>query len=902
MPASVKNKHLLTALLLGSLLLHGQVQGQSAHRIEKRANAAFERKDYYAAAKMYSAILYDSPLLVNARGVVYPFQPRNGGKVSQVKKSRRNPVTYKLAEAYRLYNHPKEALPQYERYVASQDATYPLARLWYGNTLIANNQPEKALESFRIFQRQYKAKDDYQQKAAQGIASANFVIANRTVRPDAVVTKLQSAVSPDGSNFGMERVGDSMIWFTSSRHVTDSKGDNNYPVALYAATLNGSSAARLVGFSGDLNMATPSLTADGLTMYFTGWTNNRKTGTSPYRIYVATRAAIDSPWRRPVEMPGVVNNGMSNSKQPFIVPDGSYLFFASDQPGGKGMYDIWMVAMNGKEPVGRAFNLESINTGGDDVTPYYDVDSATLYFSSDGRPGMGGLDIYRATGTPAHNVWSAVTNLGAPLNSVRDDQYYRKDKNNGLALLSSDRASSCCLEIFKAVAAKYIDTPNKKPVVTAPPVTREVNTDSLNRRLLDSLNAITLQRDYVHYDFASAKIRKRDRPILDSIIKILKADRGLNLVVASFTDCIGRLDRNIRIARLRSESVKRYMIEHGVDSSRVNIDFFGKQHFILPCAVGRSYNMAEQIANRRSDLIVTRERNPKWRPAGNELDIDKSDMSPLYRSANTNFDDRSLIRDAKTTAVTAASRTSGANASEVERLKSATDRAGSAEEKRRKARIADSIAAQQTMLARNSETEKNNAARRGTKYIAGTNKKQQKETAPRPATARQETAAVRNEPGTENVRQGTAAPVEKIQVNRMLDFAPRVNTGLVGEMTKRIPRKPLLLYSTSDSVRIDLYDNGVFDSDTVSVIYNKQLVSYKQLLLTNKPVTFYVKLKPEPAQNEMILFAENLGLTPPNSALMVITDGDKKRTEVNVTSDLEHNTVIYFIKVKREKQ
>jgi hypothetical protein len=167
---------------------------------------------------------------------------------------------------------------------------------------------------------------------------------------------------------------------------------------------------------------------------------------------------------------------------------------------------------------------------------------------------------------------------------------------------------------------------------------------------------------------------------------------------------------------------------------------------------------------------------------------------------------------------------------------------------------------------------------------------------------KQETAAVRSELNTEKTPQATGAPIEKIQVNRMLDFTPRVNTGLVGEMTKRIPRKPLLLYSTSDSVRIDLYDNGVFDGDTVSVIYNKQLVSYKQLLLTNKPVTFYVKLKAEPAQNEMILFAENLGLTPPNSALMVITDGDKKRTEVNVTSDLEHNTVIYFIKVKREKQ
>jgi hypothetical protein len=79
-------------------------------------------------------------------------------------------------------------------------------------------------------------------------------------------------------------------------------------------------------------------------------------------------------------------------------------------------------------------------------------------------------------------------------------------------------------------------------------------------------------------------------------------------------------------------------------------------------------------------------------------------------------------------------------------------------------------------------------------------------------------------------------------------------------------------------------------------------VSYKQVLQTNKPITFYVKLHTNPANNEMILFAENMGLTPPNSALMVITDGDNKRTEVNVTSDLEHNTVIYFIKVKKEKQ
>jgi hypothetical protein len=96
-----------------------------------------------------------------------------------------------------------------------------------------------------------------------------------------------------------------------------------------------------------------------------------------------------------------------------------------------------------------------------------------------------------------------------------------------------------------------------------------------------------------------------------------------------------------------------------------------------------------------------------------------------------------------------------------------------------------------------------------------------------------------------------------------------------------------------------LYDNGVFDNDSVSVIYNKQLTVYKQMLLTNKPIRFYVKLDPDQARNEMIFFAENLGITPPNSALMIITDGDNKRTEVNVTSDLHNNAVIYFIKVKK---
>jgi hypothetical protein len=77
---------------------------------------------------------------------------------------------------------------------------------------------------------------------------------------------------------------------------------------------------------------------------------------------------------------------------------------------------------------------------------------------------------------------------------------------------------------------------------------------------------------------------------------------------------------------------------------------------------------------------------------------------------------------------------------------------------------------------------------------------------------------------------------------------------------------------------------------------------YKELLQVDKPIRFYVKLNGEQSKNEMIFFAENLGLTPPNSALMVITDSENKRTEVSVSSDLNHNVVIYFIKLNKEKQ
>lgn len=896
MPETVRKIfHVITAVLIAAFFMPCNLHAQSARRLERRADAAFTANDFYTAAKLYSAILYDSPLAALAPSVLYPFQTFNRGHVGKIRKSRRNEAIYKLAESYRLYNHFKEAQVQYEQFLSLQDARFPLAGLGYGLSLIANNEPQKAITALNSFLRNYKTKDGYSEKARQGVASANFIIASRSQQPASVISKLAATVSADGSDFALEKINDSIFWFTTSRHELDKKNEKIYPVRLYAGNLNSNTTAKITALAGDLNMATPSLSGNGLTVYFTGWKENSKIATPVYTIFSMSRNALDSPWKTPVALPAPVNISGFHSKQPFISRDGKYLLFSSNQPGGLGQYDIWIVAMQGNTPLGKPFNPgEAVNTSADEVTPFYNPDSARLYFSSNGRVGMGGFDIYQSAGNPLHNQWTAAANLGAPLNSVRDDQYYRTEIASATAYLSSDRASSCCLEIFKAVNVKYIDTvkkdtslrslsiAQKKLPVISPSETDEERT---NKRLLDSLNAITIERHYVHYDFASARIRKQDHAPLDNVIRQLKENSALNIIVASFTDCIGTLSRNILWARRRSESIREYLVKNGIDPSRINIDFFGKKHFILPCREGRSYNRQEQVANRRSDLILTKEQKPKWRPAGNELDIDQSELGPLYRSVNTNFDQRSLIANSGLEKKSAGSKNG----------EPATNKPFSQPVRNIPGNYNDGKA-----TLRNSRLD--NVATTGrSAYSRTAQDKKQDET--KTVVAMEKAKTQPREMAIELSKMtGADTRMYKLPVNTVLDFTPRVKTRVVTEMTKRIPRNPLVIYTTSDSVRIELYDNGVFDFDTVSVIYNKQLVSYKQLLQTNKPISFFVKLSTNPANNEMILFAENLGLTPPNSALMVITDGENKRTEVNVTSDLEHNTVIYFIKVKKEKQ
>jgi len=95
-----------------------------------------------------------------------------------------------------------------------------------------------------------------------------------------------------------------------------------------------------------------------------------------------------------------------------------------------------------------------------------------------------------------------------------------------------------------------------------------------------------------------------------------------------------------------------------------------------------------------------------------------------------------------------------------------------------------------------------------------------------------------------------------------------------------------------DSIAVTLYDNGIVDGDSVTLIYNDVILTTHQLL-SEKPVTFYIKVSPGNSRNELVMYAENLGSIPPNTALMVIYDGNK-RYELNVSSTVKTNGVVSF--------
>jgi len=188
------------------------------------------------------------------------------------------------------------------------------------------------------------------------------------------------------------------------------------------------------------NESTPVFTKDGKTMYFTR--NNYlkgKRGRDDQKITLLKlykAEFIKDKWTNITELP--FNSNQYSTAHPALSNDEKKLYFASDMPGTLGQSDLYSVTINDDKTFGKPENLgPAINTEGRETFPFIAADNQ-LYFASDGRPGLGGLDVFVST-IKNDNTFTAVQNVGAPINSKQDDFAFIINSDTSNGFFSSNR-------------------------------------------------------------------------------------------------------------------------------------------------------------------------------------------------------------------------------------------------------------------------------------------------------------------------------------------------------------------------------------------------------------------------------------------------------------------------------
>lgn len=374
----------------------------------------------------------------------------------------------------------------------------------------------------------------------------------------------------------------------------------------------------------EFDEGTPSFSKDGNTMYYTYCAQDPE-GPRTSEIYVSTRSSAK--WGKGTRA-SIVKDSVTALGHPAVSPDGKYLYYVSDAVGGFGGKDIFRSRLVGND-FGPMENLgPDINTPGDEMFPYV-RDSVTLYFASNGHPGMGGLDLFKAT-QDSTGKWH-VENLKAPINSMGDDFGITFEGNKEKGFFSSNRNDargydhlySFELPIITIFIEGIVSDVDENPIEDA--TVRIVGKDGLNEKVLakkDGTYRVELERDIryvmmasargylnqnfelktgpeeknetyivdfylspiskpvvienIFYDFDKATLRPESQKALDEMIKMLNDNPNVTIELGAHTDRKGSDQYNERLAQRRAQSVVDYLIAGGIEKERLEAKGYGE--------------------------------------------------------------------------------------------------------------------------------------------------------------------------------------------------------------------------------------------------------------------------------------------------------------------------------------
>ena len=306
----------------------------------------------------------------------------------------------------------------------------------------------------------------------------------------------------------------------------------------------------------DFDEGVTSFSPDGSTMYLAKARRELNSATS-VEIYTSQRS--EAKWSAPVKLE-ITGDTLSAYGDPAVSPDGTWLYFSSDMPGGQGGKDLWRI--NLKERVGSLENLgDVINTPGDERFPYVRSDSV-LYFASNGHAGLGGLDIFKATLT-ASGGWN-IENMGWPMNSSYDDfgitfgegesGFFSSNRNDARGY---DHIYSFIKPELKITISGYVLDRDEEPVPNA--VIRIVGDDGSNQKAIgqsDGTFQSNLQRGVKYVMMAGAKGYMNGKQEFVSDMAEEDAEYAVDFILAAMTkpQVIENIFYDFDKASLRAES------------------------------------------------------------------------------------------------------------------------------------------------------------------------------------------------------------------------------------------------------------------------------------------------------------------------------------------------------------
>ena len=534
----------------------------------------------------------------------------------------------KMAECYRRIHFTSKAISAYQNAIRyKQDDS--LTHFYLGQLQMRNGNYREAEKQFQMAADSLPFEDPHRQLALTGLKSA----------------KQAAQWKKDGSAYTIKRIDlfnsrraeyspmlggdeDNQLYFTSTRNQAQGDeysgitGSKNADIFLSQKDDKGKwSKPQTIDseLNSELDEGACCFSPDGRSMYLTICKTDPN---YPRYATIAVSSRSDAAWSKPKELT-ISKDTLSSFAHPAISPDGEWLYFVSDMPGGLGGLDIWRCRLIGNE-TGAPENLgEPVNTPGDEMFPTFRP-NGDFYFSSDGHPGLGGLDIYilkeRKLEHPGFPLNSQGDDFGMTFEGKRNQGYFCSNRGDTRGydhiysffnpeIVQTVKGWVYEQDGYELTAAQVYmvgnDGTNQKLSVRGDgSFTQEIkpNVDYvflatckgfLNHQEQLRVEPVTKSEEYVlqfplanisapvlieniYYDFDKATLRPESATALDELVRLLNENPNITIELSAHTDYKGSDAYNEGLSQRRAESVVNYLIEHGIASDRLTPKGYGE--------------------------------------------------------------------------------------------------------------------------------------------------------------------------------------------------------------------------------------------------------------------------------------------------------------------------------------